>query len=168
MPRSHWFGILAGVSALALFSRYNLAALEKTADGGPGRIICRLEGSGPQVDIRLAVISLADKKVRPLTEFLPYRSQPSGPHVLVSPDGKTAAYLAERTSPPDGGRVTWTIFARPLDNAKANARSLEVSNVTNMQAWSPDGTKLLVMTGEESKQLIVDLKTNQAEPLSLP
>jgi Tol biopolymer transport system component len=168
-------GIPLAIASVALLfgsPRLDSSAQEKTEPKAGERIVLLAEMGDSFVDRRIAAVDLDGKKLQPLTEQLPYQSQPGGFSVIPSWDGKVIAYLADGSSPPEGGLVTWTLFVRSVDEVKGKGRSLGVNNVTQIVVWSPDGKQLIASTRQngdiESRQLLVDSKTGVVKELPLP
>jgi Tol biopolymer transport system component len=161
----------AWVLLLAGLPRVDIVAQEKIERKDQGRIILWMDSSDQFVDRRVAAVTLHDKTIHRLTEPLPHASQPAW-SVVVSGDGKTIAYLADETAPPEGGQVTWTLFVRSPDELKGKGQSLGVNKVTQIVAWSPDGKQLIVTTQEDSdaksRQVLVEAKTKAVKKLPLP
>jgi Tol biopolymer transport system component len=160
---------LVALGTVAETWRVGRAADHKSESQKRERIILWMDGSDSPVDRQITAIGLADQKLHRLTE-LPYDSQP-GHSVVVSPDGKTIAYLSNETAPPEGGLVTWTLFLRPTEDPKGKGRSLGVDKVTHIGPWSPDGKQLIVTiegSGEAERQMLVNAQTGGVKSLDLP
>ena len=162
---------LACLSLYIGLLRVDVEAQEKTERTDRERIILWLESADPFVDRQLAAVTLHDKTLRRLTEQVPHQSQPAY-SVVVSREGKTIAYLADETAPPEGGLVTWTLYLRSPDELKGKGESLEMKGATHIAAWSPYDKQLIVSTQEDgdakSRQVLVDVKTKAVKDLPLP
>jgi dipeptidyl aminopeptidase/acylaminoacyl peptidase len=172
-------GLTGFLQALVLAACFNPSGIEVVLGGEPaakgkpsGKIFFRLEGPGMVIDSRIGAFDMGDKKLLELTAKLPYQFQP-GHGVTISPDGTTAAYLADPVAPPEGGVVAFSLFIRSLADPKGKGQNLGVQTTNlNIMGWSPDGKKVMVSTlpsdFEDDAQQWVDVRTKETTRVALP
>ena len=145
-----------------------VAQAQEPAPGG--RIVLLFDNGIPAIDCRIAAVSPRDKKLRPLMEQLDFRFQPNPHGLVVTRDGKKAAYLADGTAPPGGGRVTFKLFIRSLDDPTAVGENLGVP-ADSLIAWSTDGHRVLLMTATDAdtyEHRVLDVQQQSMSLVSLP
>jgi len=146
-----------------------ISATQKTDNKSTERIVFFLVTGNNDIDIRLTALTLHNSNLHKLTDPDPLLNRIIQ-ELVVSRDGKTAAYLADGKGPPEGGRVTYSIHVRPVDDRKAKSQSLDVL-AHGVAAWSPDGKELLYWHYEDAKTAsyyFVDVATGKKRRLALP
>lgn len=130
----------------------------------PDTIVC---WENDAEDYRLIAVDLKDKKSRRLTDKLPPEQVLTDAPVLVSPDGKWAAYPGTRLAGEDetGNGI---VHIGALDKPDGKGRSLEVKGLP--LCWSPDGKQLIVTDFDDDgmAQTRIDVASGKRESLRVP
>jgi Tol biopolymer transport system component/DNA-binding winged helix-turn-helix (wHTH) protein len=111
-------------------------AFSHAFDWSPGgRFLAISQGDQDKTHARIALLSLTDPEIRPLTAP---SEQDLDIEPAFSPDGSTVAFVRSNV----GGMVS-ELFVVPADGGEAKRLTFDHRNICGSLAWTPDGKEIL-------------------------